>query len=99
MSETKWPPGPWTNLHDTWIVARAGETVVMGTMSKGTADLIAAAPLMAEALAPFAALDQPELVRRADSDPLYGVGTGDAITVGDVRRAVAALRAARGETP
>jgi hypothetical protein len=65
---------------------------------KANARLLAAAPALLDALRPFAALaDASELGSVPDDRPLYAIGTSDAFTVGDLRRARAALAAAVGD--
>lgn len=55
--------------------------------------LIAAAPALVEALKPFARLLADHHERLSDDTPVYGV-MENAFTIGDIRRAAAALRAA-----
>ena len=56
------------------------------------------AEALAKAAEALARLDQPELRSRKGSDPLYSMGSGDPITVGDVRAAAVALAAFREST-
>jgi hypothetical protein len=61
------------------------------------ARLIAAAPQLLEALRPFAALLQDHHQRNCDEQPIFGINDVT-ITVGDMRRAAAAIAAATGES-
>lgn len=112
MSAYKGTPGPWSvgvedaNSGEIEVVSEARPYVCMvlpgaidGTTA-ANARLIAAAPDLLEALRPFAALDlRPDGFDKSDdSQPVYA-RDNSVITVGDVRRAVAAIAKATGEQP
>lgn len=76
---------------------RAGctEADELGDMA-ANARLIAAAPELLEALRPFAALLAEHHERMPDDQPIFGINSAT-FTVGDMRRARAAINKATGE--
>lgn len=104
-AETKWTPGPWARI-DTPDYAeihpasgKAKSPIALVGRAED-ADLIAAAPEMAEALRPFGNIDFSGTVWEgkgiADETPVFLNRAGQTITVGDFRRAAAALLKAGG---
>lgn len=112
-NETRFTPGPWDYCkpHKRWLVypesARDGgidyyiaEAInVDGRFAeaKANAHLIAAAPEMYAALEAFAEAAKNLEDRQRDHDHLWESPEAMMLTAGDLRRALAALRKARGE--
>lgn len=106
----KWTPGPFRV--EGSIYEHMAFEIVDGTRGKGVAqvwigpnandyaNLFAAAPEMAEALRPFGNIDFSGTVWEgngiADETPVFLNRAGQTITVGDFRRAAAALKKAGG---
>lgn len=100
----KHTPGSWESLVDEYrkqfriADAETAQQTIGWAYKPADARLIAAAPELLEALRPFAELDlRPDgFDQRDDSQPIYA-RDNSVITVGDVRRARAAIAKATGE--
>jgi hypothetical protein len=114
MSDTKWPRGPYilaTSCSWRRFLTESGESVCVPCKSQadghpdlivapGVGPLFEAAPDMAEALKPFSQSGFQDAFGgnvEGDDSPIFE-RQGCRLTLGDFRRAFAALAKARGET-
>lgn len=105
--ETKFTPGPWVTYIEDVVYAGnrkiadcdssnlADRPLPANAEDKANARLIAAAPDLFAALAPFAMLLQEHNSAGLDDRPIFGINNA-LITLGDLRRSATALAKATG---
>jgi hypothetical protein len=99
-SKRPWSAAPW-RIHSVGgspvlVNVHGNRITYLDEMSDGNKAVMAAAPELAEALLPFAALLQEHNKQGSDAQPIFQINDAQ-ITRGDLRRAVDLLTRLTGE--